>query len=113
MEEKEIIDKLWLIDDKEDRIYSVEKKFEREEEEEEERLFQEYAYIENMRENCSESDKEIQELLDEKQYLLDRIRIHKSEFADEFYAKMKEEKQKIDMEREELRSELKKIQEKE
>ena len=110
MEEKEISARIKELEEKEDAIEEQVRRFQREEEIEEIELFRASSSLERMRERCSEKDIKIIRLLDEQQQLLHTMQREKSDFADEFFSHIQNEKIKALEEKEDLRYQLHQLQ---
>lgn len=102
-EREEITDYMRMLNEKEDEIDSVQRRFQRDEEEEEIEIRHALVRLEEIQEGCSVNDFKVQQLIDEQREILNKIQSDKYDFADEFARRVAEERQKIDAEREELK----------
>lgn len=102
MEERESSYELRELENQADALNDAVRHFQREEENEDEQILKELRKIDRMFDICGEGDIKLKSLLEEKQNRLHKMRKEKNEFADELFAKAKDEQRKLEVRREEL-----------
>lgn len=106
MEERDNLEELRELEEQEDQLEDVVRRFQREEEQEDNMLLGELDKLDRIYDTCDAEDIKLKSLLEEKREILCKMRNEKNSFADEFYARVRDEKRKLDEKREELRYQM-------
>lgn len=94
-----------IQEDREDFERTI-RQFQKQEEENEDQDYRDYLETERMRESCTPEDRDIIQLLDEKQDLLSGLRRCRKEFADELGKEVRKKNTETDMKEEDIYSQL-------
>ena len=111
--EEELKNRLKHIDEDRDTLARRTREIWQEEEEEDQRLRKEYQDSEYMREACTPGDADILQLLDEKQAILNTMRIQKSEFKENYQEEIRKQNLRMDMDEEDISLQISSLQKQE
>ena len=103
---QELKQKIRQMEEEREVLLQHEKRIRKEEEDEDMELSRSHNVLSGIKKDCSTDNRKIVQLLDEKEYLLRTFRRKKMEFDGQFHEEVREKKQRLEDDREELQQKM-------